>query len=369
VTSEAVSITESEVLDADDLSMEAWLSLSEELGWGDGLPTVPPTVELVDAFLAQARWLSGSLPSPIPPRLVRPTARSLLANLVMAGCSPKHIPAVVAALGAASEPKFNLLGILATTHPCTPMLVLGGPVRQLLDVNAGANCLGQGTRANAVIGRAVHLVLQNIGGATPGKGDRATHGTPGKYSYCFGENEEASPWEPYYRRLGYDKGSSVVVVAAAEAPHNINDHASSTGAELALTIAATISTAGNNNLLLGREHFLVLGPEHANTFADDGWSVRMIQEAVFELSMIPVERITPANQREIANWGRQPVDGKYPIGSTPDDIQVLVAGGAGKHSLWIPTFGGSQASSRRIEHLGDAGRTNVTAQKILVVDT
>jgi hypothetical protein len=340
-----------EVVDLGELSLEAWLDIAEERGWGDGLPTCPPTEEVVDRFLGRLDWLEDSLPGPVPPRLVRPTARSLVANLVLAGCTVDHAPVVVAALLAAMEEQFNLLGILATTHPCTPVVVLSGPVCRGLGVNTGANCLGQGTRANAVIGRAVHLVMQNIGGARPGTGDRATHGSPAKFSYCFGEDAAASPWEPYHTRLGYDADDSVVVVGAAEAPHNINDHASTSAEELLLTIAGTIATVGNNNLLLGSQHFLVLGPEHAATLADHGWTVPMIQRDIFEMAQVPLERIGAANQREIVNWGRELRSGGYPIGSTPDDLQVLVAGGAGKHSVWIPTFGGSQAVSRRIEHL------------------
>jgi hypothetical protein len=342
-----------EIIDVADASPEAWYELAEERGWGDGLPTLPPTEESISRFLAAASWAEQDLPGPIPPRWVRPTAASLAANAVMAGCRPEYFEVVLAGLHAVLEEPFNLTGVLATTHPCTPILIVSGPARLEIGLNCGAGCLGQGTRANAATGRAFHLVMQNIGGAVPGKMDLATHGAPTKFSYCFGENQEVSPWAPYHVRQGFAAHESVVTVMASEAPHNINDHGSETGDELVTTIAGTISQVGCNNLLLGGPHLLVLGPEHAATLHEDHWTVEQIQEAVFERSRIPVDRVAAANRDEIASWGRRPENGAYTVGNTPDELHVLVAGGRGKHSLWIPTFAASQAVSHRI---GEASR-------------
>ena len=343
----AGTVGEDEVVTLDDPSHEEWYGYVEERGWGDGLPTVPPTEEAVAALVGGLREQPEPFP-PIPPRRVAPTLTSLAANAVMAGCRPEHFPAVLAALRATTRPEFNLHGILATTHPCTPMVVVSGPIRSALGVNCGANCLGQGTRANAVIGRAVHLVLTNIGGARPGVMDRATQGSPAKFTYCFGENEEESPWEPYHVRRGFAASDDVVTVAATESPHNINDHGSTSGDEILTTISGAMSESGSNNVYIRGPHFVVLGPEHAATLNRDGWTVAGIQEELYERSRIHVSRVSAGNHAQFHDHGIEPKDDHYYIGAGPDHIQVLVAGGPGKHSTWIPSFGATAACSERV---------------------
>ena len=155
----------------------------------------------------------------------------------MAGCRPEYFPVVLAALRGVLKDEYNLHGTLATTHPCAPMVMVNGPLRQTLDINCSSNCFGQGWRANATIGRALELILLNVGGAKPGVMDRSTHGSPAKYAFCFGENEEESPWEPYHVRRGFAPEDSVVTVMAGEPPHNINDHASSSAEGILTTIS------------------------------------------------------------------------------------------------------------------------------------
>lgn len=326
----------------------SWYRWAEERGFGDGLPTLPPTVQAVEQFLETVGPLPVERLAPFPPLWRRPTALSLAANAVLAGLEPEWFPLVWAALEAVQEESFNLYGILATTHPCTPMVVVNGPVRREVGIAGGANCMGQGYRANAAVGRALHLALVNLGGARPGVLDRATAGTPAKFTFCFGENEEASPWDPYHVRRGFDRSASTVTVAAAEAPHNINDHGSTTAADILLTVAETMSTAGSNNLYLDGEHFVVLGPEHADTVAREGWSVEAVQEVLYERSRVHVNRVSRGNRARFERMGIEPRGGYYYLGSGPDRIQVLVAGGDGKHSMWIPTFGQSRAISRAV---------------------
>jgi len=129
----------------------------------------------------------------IPPAWGRATVERIAANTVMAGCDPLAIRAVIAALRALLDDKVGLHGVQCTTHVASPLLVYHGPVRVLLGIESGHNCLGQGTRGNATIGRAVRLVLVNIGGARPGGMDKASFGHPGKLSYCFAENEGGVP--------------------------------------------------------------------------------------------------------------------------------------------------------------------------------
>ena len=332
---------------SDGMSPAEWFSYAEGQGWGDGLSTIPPTAAAVRDFIEALPAQPGGMPR-VPPRRVVPTIASLAANAVMAGCVPEDFPLVLAALRASAQPAFNLDGILATTHPCTPMVIANGPVRHELGINCGANCLGQGTRANAVIGRALHLIFTNIGGARPGTMDRATQGSPAKFTYCFGENEEASPWEPYHVRRGFPESANVVTVAAAEPPHNINDHGSTSGDEILTTIAGAMSEAGTNNLYLGGPHFIVLGPEHAGTLHRDGWTIPRIQEEAYERSRIHWSRVSAGNRRYFGTHGVEPADDYYHLSTGPGDVHVIVAGGPGKHSAWIPTFGATQACSGQL---------------------
>ena len=337
-----------ETIDIGDLAPDQFNELAIAQGWSDGLPLIPPTEAAVARFVAAAGRVDNATFQPISPRQVVPTLKSLAANAVMAGCKPEYFPVVLAGLRAVLEPDYNLHGTLATTHPCAQLMVINGPIRRELDINCGTNCLGQGRRANATIGRALQLVLLNIGGAKPGDMDRATQGTPAKYAYCFGENEEESPWEPYHVRRGFAAGDSVVTALAAEAPHNINDHASTSGEGLLMTIAGTMSQAGSNTVYLRGPCFVVIGPEHAQTLHRDGWTPKTIQDALYERSRVHVSRISKENQGSWAGQGRHPIDGHYYLGRTPDDIHIVVAGGAGKHSVYISSFGNTAASSSRI---------------------
>ena len=337
-----------ETIDIGDLAPDQFNELAIAQGWSDGLPLIPPTQAAVERFVAAAGRVDNATFQPISPRQVVPTLKSLAANAVMAGCKPEYFPVVLAGLRAVLEPDYNLHGTLATTHPCAQLMVVSGPIRKELDINCGTNCLGQGRRANATIGRALQLVLLNIGGAKPGDMDRATHGTPAKYAYCFGENEDESPWEPYHVRRGFAATDDVVTALAAEAPHNINDHASNSGEGLVMTIAGTMSQAGSNTVYLRGPCFVVIGPEHAQTLHRDGWTPKTIQEALYERSRVHVSRLSKENLESWAGQGRHPVDGHYYLGHTPDDIHIVVAGGAGKHSVYISSFGNTAASSQRI---------------------
>lgn len=336
-----------EVIDVPDLDPAEWFDWVQERGWGDGLPTVPPTEERVAAMLAELPAQPGEL-GPLPPSRLVPTLGSVAANAVLAGCRPADLPVVLAALRAVLTEEYNLHGSLATTHPCAPMLLVNGPARARLGLNSGGNCFGQGTRANAVIGRALALVLANVGGARPGTMDRSTQGSPAKYTFCFAEHEEASPWSPYHVRRGFAEGDSVVTAMAAEPPHNINDHGSTTGEEILTTVAGTMAQSGSNNVYVKGPHLLVFGPEHAATLHRDGWTVEAIRGWLWERARIPVDRVSPSNRSQFADWGVKPEGDHYPVSTGPEQLHIAVAGGAGKHSAWIPSFGATAACAERV---------------------
>ena len=342
--------TESELIEVGDLDPMQWNDYAIEQGWSDGLPLFMPTENLVHRFVETCRGDNEPFP-PMSPRRVIPTLRSIAANAVMAGCRAEYLPVIVAAVRAVLQPNYNLVGTVATTHSCAPTMIVSGPVRKTLDINCGSNCFGQGSRANATIGRALQLTLMNIGGATPGEMDRATQGSPAKFTFCFGENEEDSPWEPYHVRRGFDAADSVVTTLACEPPHNINDHASTSGDAILTTIAGTISQTGVNVIRGSCPYVIALGPEHAQTMHRDGWSIPDIQAKLYEESRIHYSRVAPEQAEYAESRGNKLVKDHFYLTQSPERIQVLVAGGPGKHSSFIPTFSSNEECSVRISNL------------------
>jgi len=189
----------------------------EEKGWGDGLPIIPPTEERVAQMLAAAKRKPDEVIGAVPPRWAQATVEKIAINGVMAGCKPEYMPVLIAAVEAITDPKLNLYALQATTGGPAVMIIINGPIRKKLDINGGANALGEGWRANATIGRFVQLVKRNIGGSYPGTTCKATLGWPGKYSICVGENEEGSPWEPLHVERGFKAEQSTVTAISADA--------------------------------------------------------------------------------------------------------------------------------------------------------
>ena len=334
--------------DLDDF--QSWLM---EHGWGDGLPAIPPTQERVARLLAGSRRRPDEVAAVLVPRLGRATLEAIAANSVMAGALPEHLPVILAAVEAVADPAFNLQAIQTTTHPCSPLVIVNGPIARRLGIQGGGNVLGQGTRANAVIGRALRLVLQNVGGARPGKEDRATHGHPGKFSYCMAENEAGSPWKPLSAERGFSALESTVTVCGSEAPHNINDHASTTPEAIVTTVASVMATVGSNNIYLGGEPLVVLGPEHAATAASSGWSKDEFRRQVWERSAVPLAHFAPENIARFATihpegFKDRPAGSVAHVARDWRDIMIVVSGGAGKHSALMPTFGATRSVIRRI---------------------
>jgi hypothetical protein len=338
---------EAEIIELAELGPEGWQDHAEAADWGDGLPLAIPTEDRVQAFLAAVAGDDAPL-APVPPRRVVPTLRSLAANAVMAGCRPEHFPVVLAAVRAMLKPEYNLHGALATTHPCGHMIVVNGPIRHAIGLNCGTGAMGPGWRANMAIGRAVSLITRNIGGARPVRMDRATQGSPAKLAFCFGENEEESPWAPLHVRRGHAAGDNVVTVMAAEGPHNINDHGSTTAEDVLTTIVGTVSVPGANTMYRAGPFALVLGPEHAATLHRDGWTIEALRERVFEGSAIPEAQVSVGNRHHYADRNQLPVNGRFYLCPGPEDIHILVAGGAGKHSAYVPSFGYTRVCSEPI---------------------
>ena len=335
---------------ADDL--EAINRLYRERRWSDGLPIVPPTKERLERMLGHTSRARDEVVARVAPGFGAATAERIAINCVMAGCDPEYLPVLIAATEAVADPEFNLQAMQATTNPCAVWVIVNGPVAKSLDMNVGFGCLGQGTWSNATIGRAMRLILQNIGGALPGEMDRATHGQPAKYTFCCAENEEQSPWEPLHVERGYRRDQSTVTVVGAEGTLNMNTH-SKQAPELARVIAETMVHPPSNEYVHGGEPWLVICPEHADIFTRGGWKKADVKRELWERSKMPVKSLA-AKEIERAKASRTDELGELtpetllPISPKPEDVWLVVAGGAGTHSVYVPCFGNSRAITREI---------------------
>jgi len=328
-----------------DDSLEEIQEHFEIRGWSDGLPFVPPTQERVARLVGHLGRDPDEVVCSLAPRNGDATIERIAANAVMAGARPEDLPFIVAALEAVAEDQFNLNGIQSTTHPTAILLLVNGPGASKLSINTGPSCLGAGARANMAIGRAFRLCLLNIGGGTPGDGDRATQGTPAKIAYCMAENETESPWEPYHVENGFSPDDTVVTVIACEGPHNVQDHFSIEGHGILATMAGALSQAGSNNIMFNSGSPVVaFGPEHAHQVAVSGYTKADVKEFLWEHGRFPIARFSEewtadgrlADRVETLTGQRL----EAPVTNRPEKLQVIVAGGPGKHSCWMPTFGG-----------------------------
>jgi hypothetical protein len=324
-------------------------------GLSDGLPVIPPTPERVERMLAYCDRDLDKAVVKIPPRYGAATPIRIAANAVMAGCRPEHFPLVLLALETLAEEPYNLYGTQATTHPCTPMLIFNGPIAKEVGMNAGNNVMGNYFRVNACIGRAVRLALVNIGAAIPGTGDMATQGTPAKFTFCVRENEEASPWEPLHVELGFPPEATTCTAIAAEGPHNINDHESISAEGILTMIAGTMTITGSNNAYYAGQPCVAFGPEHAQTVANDGLSKADVKQWLFERATLPLSRFSKESierrfrRKQPEQFANAPLDAPVRQFQKPEDLLVIVTGGAGKHSAYVPTFGNTRAATRALK--------------------
>ena len=333
-----------------------------EQGFSDGLPVIPPTPERV------IRMLSGTTRDPqeevaiIPPNLVSATVEKIAINAVLAGCKAEYLPVVLAGIEAICNDTFNGHGVFATTMGATPVMVINGPIRRQLDMNMGMSSLGQGNRANACIGRAVRLAIRNIGGAKPGGTERTTLGTPMKYTMCFAEWEERSPWEPLHVERGFDVNDSVVTVfAMSGGPTLVVDQASRQASQLANSMALSLRAQHHVKNHNAGDTLLVISPEHADTLARDGFSKVDVRQGIQEASAVPATELVADESNpvgipaaRVARMTEQQRSQKIPKFARPEMIHIVLAGAeAGKFSAsfhgWASGSMGSIPYSQKIE--------------------
>ena len=341
----------------------------DQQGLTDGLPVVPPTEARVARMLGGTSRPAGDVVAHIPPNLAPATVEKVAVNAVMAGCKPEYLPVVIAAVEAACTDAFNLHGVLATTYFVGPLLIVNGPIRHAIGLNTGRNVFGQGTRANLTIGRALQLVVRNVGGGRPGEVDMSTLGQPGKLGACIAENEELSCWEPLHVERGFDRGQSTVTVFAAEAPRAIRDQLSRRAPSLAASMGYSLEAIAHVKLHGMDEALLVVSPEHVRTFERDGYTKDDLRARIQEVTARTLRDVLPDDECQKGtgvralpkDWlgpdGRptaEALDRPFPKFASADNILIAVAGGtAGKFSAavggWASGGLGSKAVTRAID--------------------
>ena len=324
----------SRIFDAE--SMEAAVELCFERKWTDGLPVVPPTRGAIERILDYLKRDPAEVIGTVPPRNGVATIEKIAINCVMAGCKPEYVPIVIAAVEAVLEEKFNLNGVQTTTHACAPLCVVSGPAVKALGFNTKEGALGHGCRAAATIGRAIRLVLWNIGGGFPGEPCKTTLGHPGYFSFCVAEDADANPWEPLHVERGFAAADTVVTVTATTAPYSVATGAGYSNIDDALYLLAdSIATLGSNNIT-GGDMVLVMGPMTAKSLADAGLSKRQVKENIARLATRPVREakrrhsISPTHPM---HWSHvvdgNDEDARVPWLRSPENLVICVTGGWG----------------------------------------
>ena len=333
--------------DADTL-----MRVFRERRWTDGLPIVLPTEARVGRMLQATARAPDEVIAAVAPGFGAATAELIAINAVMAGCDPEHLPVLIAATEAVAAPEFNLQGIQATTNPAAVWLIVNGPIAAQLGMNAGINCLGQGNWANATLGRALRLMLQNIGRALPGEMDRATQGQPGKYLFCCAENEDQNPWQPLHVERGLKAEQSAVTVVGAEGTLNMNTH-SKIADEILRVFAETLARPSGNDYWYAGNPWLIICPEHAEVLKAAGLTKAEVKRRLWQRSKLRAGNLTAKDFGRTqtargAELGAISPDTMLPICPAPEGLGIIVAGGPGTHSVYVPSFGNTRAVTREV---------------------
>ncbi len=323
-----------------------------ERKWGDGLPIIAPTRERVARMLKHTNRAPDEVVATIAPAYRAATVELIAINAVAAGCRPEYLPVLIAAAEAVGAREFHLQSIQATTNPVAVWLVINGPIIEKLGVNYGNNCLGQGNWANATLGRALRLILQNIGGGLPGIMDKATQGQPGKYTFCCAENEAANPWEPLHVERGFAPGASTATVVGALGTWNMNTHAKDSK-DLLRVIGDTMAFPVGSDYVNGGRPWIMLSPEHAHLLKREGLSKADVKRGLWDNSKLAAKRLSAKDFGRVqesrrAELGELTPDTMLPISLKSDDISIIVAGGPGTHSVYFPVSAHTRSTTREI---------------------
>ncbi len=312
-------------------------------GWSDGLPVVPPTPERILRMLEGTSRAPDEIVGQVPPDLAPCTVERVAINAVMAGCLPEYMPVVLAALEAALEPNFTLHGILCSTCFTAPLIIVNGPITEKIGMNSSLNALGQGNRANATIGRALNLIVRNVGGGRPGEIDRSTFGAPSKYTFCFAEDESDPEWQPLSVARGITSGANAVTLFQGEGIQGILDQRSRTPRELTQSLAAGLLAVCHPHICEWAHAVLVISPEHYSIFRAAGWDRAKITDALFEATTRPGEDVVRGAGGIAEGVSKNRVGEMVPK-FPPDGLLLVRAGGqAGLYSAILAGWPGGRA--------------------------
>lgn len=308
-------------------------------GWTDGLPVVPPTEKSVAEMLAGAGLRGDEVLGEIPGRNTVVVAEKVAINAVLAGCRPEYMPVVAAAIRGLCHPDFAYHGPASSTGGSAMVLIVNGPVARRIGLNAGNNAFGQGWRPNATIGRAVRLVMVNVMQARPGLLDRATLGTPGKYSFCFAEQEDEHLWEPLHVARGLRPGQSAVTIYASNSLYQVYNQLAAAPEPLLRCFADALGNLGVPNVRGFNQALVVFAGEHAEVLRQSEWSRRDVQRFLVEHTRRRVADLKRAARLpgEVAPGDETAWRSFF---ENPDDILIVCAGGrAGSWSACLPGWG------------------------------
>lgn len=316
--------------------------LYQRNGWTDGLPIVPPTESRVLQFLDAIGCVPDHAIGTEPVRRRRITAEKVAIAAVMAGCLPEYMPVVKAIVQAMCEPQFGLHGSTSSTGGAAPMIIVNGPIRKKLGMNATHNVFGNASRANASIGRTVRLILLNVLGGIPGQLDRATLGHPGKFTFCLAEDEEDSSWIPLAQERGIPSGESAVTVMSVESPHQIMNEWTHDPKELLDTYSAAVRSNMLEYSIWEGNYAMVVAKQHRDIFNAAGWTKQNIREYMFERCEVQRKQWRDVGKAAIA--GRKDEERIYKAMRSPDDLLVIAAGGpAGGFGAIAPPWYGKKS--------------------------
>ncbi|HEX2828024.1 MAG TPA: hypothetical protein VHP37_16850 [Burkholderiales bacterium] len=316
--------------------------LYQKNGWTDGLPIVAPTESRVRAFVAAASLSPDAVVGVEPVRRRRITAEKIAIAAVMAGCLPEYMPVVVAIVKALCEPQYGLHGSSASTGGSAPFIVVNGPIRNELGMNATHNVFANGSRANAAIGRSIRLFILNVLGGIPGQLDRSTLGHPGKFSFCVAEDEEDSAWTPLSVERGIPPGESAITVMAVESPHQIMNEWTHDPREILDTYAAAVRANMLTYSIWEGNYAIVVPKQHRQIFNAAGWAKQQIREYLYETCRVARREWRTVGKAAVA--GRKDEERVYRALRTPDDLLVVAAGGpAGGFGAIVPPWYGQKS--------------------------
>jgi len=311
--------------------------------WSDGLPVVVPTAERLAAMLGATRRDPEEMIGLVPPLMAPATVNAIAQHAVMAGCKPAYLPVIIGAMECLLEDRLNLILLQATTSAGAPFILVNGPYAEKIGLNGGMGCFGPGFRANATIGRALRLIMMNLGGGLPGITALSGFGGPWRYTYCVAENNAESPWPSYASAHGFSAGDNVITAIPLEGPVLVWDDASEGHERLVVAIADMMSALGGGNIYRQADMAVVLSPQHAEVFARAGLSREDVHRLLIEHAGRPLGEIKRGGLwRGASGASRWPFkidlndDTAFvPAIGDPNDLHLIVAGGSGSPSSLV----------------------------------